>query len=72
MHFAVSWSSLLGVRIGKRVNMIRQSWAEVEVIPMFVTLVRFDLMSRTSPGHRYRFDLTLSSQWKLQSIPTLE
>ena len=66
MHFAVSWSSPLGVRIGNRVDMIRQSWAEVEVIPMLVTL------SRTSLGHCYRFDLTLSSEWKLQSIPTLE
>ena len=72
MHFAVSWSSSLGVRIGNRVDMIRQSWAEVEVIPMLVTLVRSDSMSRTSLGHCYRFDLTLSSQWKLQSIPTLE
>ncbi len=72
MHFAVSWSSPSGVCIGNRVNMIRQSWAEVEVIPMFVTLVRSGSMSRTSLGHRYRFDLTLSSLWKLQSIPTLE
>ncbi len=72
MHFAVAWSSPLGVHIGNRVNMIRRSWAEVEVIPMFVTLVRSGSMSRTSLGHRYRSDLTLRSQWKLQSIPTLE